>query len=131
MMGVKEVGAAPPPVAEPRRAGPDGRFAIPGGAGPVATAATLPAGPVGSMLLLQEMDAGPARDRQARKHGRAMLDALAALQHALLDGGEDPAALDRLAALLHHCPEASDPGLRATVAAVALRVHVELARRSR
>ena len=83
------------------------------------------------MLLLQETDAAPARDRQARRHGRAMLDALARLQHALLGGGDDPAALDQLAALLEHCPEASDPELRATVAAVALRVHVELARRGR
>ncbi len=130
MMGVKAVAAATP-AAGPRRPAADGGFAVSGGAGPLPAAAAMPAGPVGGMLLLQEMDAGPARDRGARKHGRAMLDALAALQRALLDGGEDPAALDRLAALLQHCPEASDPGLRATVAAVALRVHVELARRGR
>ncbi len=131
MTGVKGVGSAALPTASFRRAAPGPGFAVLGGAGPLAAAAAMPAGSVGGMLLLQqEMDSGPARDRHARRHGRAMLDALAELQHALLVGDEDPAVLGRLAALLQHCPEASDPGLRATVGAVVVRVHVELARRS-
>ena len=86
------------------------------------------------MLLLQEVADGPvhdrqARDRRARRHGRALLEGLGELQRALLGDGEDSAALDRLAALVEHCPEAADPALRATLAAVALRARVELARR--
>jgi hypothetical protein len=82
------------------------------------------------MLLLQQVEDGPTRDRQARKHGRAMLQGLSALQHELLDGDVDPGTLERLAALVDHCPEAADPALKATLAAVSLRVRVELARRS-
>ncbi len=81
------------------------------------------------LLLLQQVEDGPTRDRQARRHGRALLEGLGALQRALLGGEDDPAALDRLAALVAHCPDAADPALRGTLAAVALRARVELARR--
>ena len=82
------------------------------------------------MLLLQQVEDGPTRDRQARKHGRAMLEGLSALQHELLDGDVSPGTLERLAALAEHCPEAADPALKDTLASVSLRVRVELARRS-
>ncbi len=94
-----------------------------------AAAAPAAAAAVDGLLLLQEVEDGPTRDRHARRHGRAMLDALAALQRALLGEGDDPDVLHRLAALVAHCPSAADPALRATLSAVALRAQVELARR--
>ena len=56
---------------------------------------------VDGMLLLQQMEDGPTRDRQARRHGRAMLDGLAALQHARCWAARtgSPDALARLAVL--------------------------------
>ncbi len=96
-------------------------------AGPAAASATAS---LDGMLLLQQVEDGPVRDRQARRHGRAMLEGLAELQRALLDDDLDAGVLERLAVLVEHCPEASDPALRGTLAAVSLRVQVELARRS-
>jgi len=82
------------------------------------------------MLALQEAGAEPARDRAARRHGQAMLQLLAALQRAMLQGeGGDEAELARLASLSAEVPVASDPALRQVVAAIALRASVELARR--
>jgi hypothetical protein len=95
-------------------------------AGPSAAAA---AAGLDGLLLLQEVENAPARDRRARQHGRALLDALARLQLSLLGDDPDDGALERLAALVEHAPEAADPGLRDVLAAVALRAHVELARR--
>ena len=85
---------------------------------------------LGAMLALQEAGAEPARDRAARRHGQAMLQLLAALQRAMLQGeGGDEAELARLASLSAEVPVASDPALRQVVAAIALRASVELARR--
>jgi len=84
---------------------------------------------LGGLLSLQEQDAPePATDRRARRHGRAMLDALRRLQTGLLSAAGDAGALEHLAALLDDAPEAEDPALRATLAQVALRVRVELVR---
>jgi len=58
-----------------------------------------------------------------------MLAELAALQRALLAGGDDAAALERLAQLAKEVPSATDPGLAALVQAIVVRVRVELARR--
>ncbi len=134
MTGVGRIGRAAPgaDTGAPRRAsGSGGDFAVgasaTSAAGPVGGTASV-AGVVG-MLLLQEVADAPTRDRQARRHGRALLEGLTELQRALLGDGDDSAALDRLAALVEHCPEAADPALRATLAAVALRARVELARR--
>ncbi len=131
MTGVGRVGGAAAPVGA-RRVGPgSGGFAVAGGPAALSGAsAAAPAAAVDGMLLLQQVEDGPTRDRQARRHGRAMLDGLAALQRALLGGEDDPGALDRLAALVEHCPQADDPALRATLAAVALRASIELARRA-
>ncbi len=132
MVSVGRVG--PPAVAGTgaRRAAGNGGFAVttPGTAEGAAPAAAASAASLDGMLLLQQVEDGPTRDRQARKHGRAMLEGLAALQHELLDGDVDPGTLERLAALADHCPEAADPALKATLASVSLRVRVELARRS-
>jgi hypothetical protein len=115
-----------------RRAGGAARgFAVPrdgeetvAGAGAVAgTEGVAMAG----LLALQEWPAERQGDRAARRHGEALLAELAALQRALLAGGEGDVA--RLAELAARVPAAEDPGLRAAVAAVALRARIELARR--
>jgi hypothetical protein len=77
------------------------------------------------------------RDREARRHGQAVLSLLAELQLVLVGSGSAPEAspaslallAGRLSALTDAVPVASDPGLRAIIAAIALRARVELARR--
>lgn len=87
---------------------------------------------LGAMLALQEEESGAARDRQARRHGQAMLEELAMLQCNMLGGtvesGPSAAALVRLAALAEAVPEAADPRLSALIGAIVLRARVELAR---
>jgi hypothetical protein len=82
------------------------------------------------MLALQEAGAEIVQDREARRHGQALLKGLAALQHALLAGENQAAALQTLAALAANCPQAAHPGLAGVVQALALRAQVELARRN-
>ncbi len=71
-----------------------------------------------------------ARDKQARTHGRALLQALAALQHAALrgDGDQAQAALARLAATVRDVQEADDPALQVILREISVRAAVELAR---
>jgi Class II flagellar assembly regulator len=80
------------------------------------------------LLALQADDAGEARDRSARRRGRELLDALAALQRAMLGGEIDQDQLHDLAALVADVPDAADSRLRAAMEDVVLRVRVELAR---
>jgi energy-converting hydrogenase Eha subunit B len=77
-------------------------------------------------------EAGPPaeRDARARRRGIAMLAALDAIQADLLAGRVDAGQVEALAALLDG-EAAADPGLAAAVAAITLRVRVELARRGR
>lgn len=123
---VGRIASAPGSVARSR--GGEG-FAVGGGpdqaAGPAAASA---AAGLDGLLLLQEGEGGPVRDRRARQHGRAVLEALARLQLGLLDGEGTADCLATLAALVEHGPEAADPGLRDVLAAVGLRARVELAR---
>ncbi len=112
-----------------------------GRAGPGATGFSVSASTVGEpagvsapaaldgLLLLQEVEDAPARDRRARKHGRAMLDALARLQLALLGGDADAEAVRCLSALARQPADAADPALREMLGAIALRAGIELARR--
>lgn len=89
------------------------------------------------LLALQEVgqEAGQAagqaavQDREARRHGAAMVAALSELQRALLGGG-DPDALDRLAALVRRAPPPADPALAQVQRAVLVRAAVEIARRA-
>jgi hypothetical protein len=106
-------------------------FFVPEAAGPdQAGAAAAPAATsLGSMLALQEADVETVEDREARKHGHNMLAALAELQRALLGGGGDAVALERLGDLAASARHATDPRLAAMVSAIVLRVRVELARR--
>jgi hypothetical protein len=74
--------------------------------------------------------AGPdaaTADRQARGHARAMLQALAALQQAVLGGPAD-AAIAHLAELAGQPAEANDPVLRLILREIGARAAVELAR---
>jgi plasmid stability protein len=80
------------------------------------------------MLILQEVDDAAARDRAARRHGRAMLTELRAVQRAMLADTPDPAPLHRLAALAADVPLAADRRLREAVGDVSVRAWVELAR---
>ena len=127
-MVIQGIGRVAVPDAGRGRAGV-GRPGFAVAANPAARTAALSAPTaLDGLLLLQEVEDAPERDRRARKHGRAMLDALGRLQLSLLGG--DPATNDlhRLAALAEHCPEAADPVLRGLLGAVALRAQVELAR---
>jgi hypothetical protein len=117
--------------AAPRKTVSKGGFAVPAEAAPDTAAPAMVAatGGLEAMLALQEMGGEPIADRDARRHGRAILDELAALQRALLDPeGASEEALARLATLAESAPEAGDPALRAAVAGVVLRAKVELAR---
>jgi len=78
-------------------------------------------------LAFDEADRRAASDRQARRHGRDMLQALGALQLAMLGGGE-AAARAQLAGLAEAAPAAHDPVLRLILREISLRAAVELAR---
>jgi hypothetical protein len=68
------------------------------------------------------------RDRRAQRRGQDLLAALAALQRALLAGGDPADVLGRLASLATDLPSASDPRLAKVLRAISLRARVELAR---
>jgi hypothetical protein len=121
--------AAPLPPAPARAAG--GGFSV---EVPAQRASAMPSASgvfaLDGMLALQEVGAEIVRDREARRHGQALLKGLAALQHVMLAGGDQDAVLQNLANLAGSCPQAADPGLAGVVQALALRAQVELARRS-
>ena len=111
-------------------------FRVPGEAASTGAAVTAasPARGLDALLALQEtaVPQDPAtRDREARRHGRDLLEELAALQKALLAGGDEAGegALGRLVALLRSMPAAADPGLDGVLRSVGLRARLELARR--
>ncbi len=82
-----------------------------------------------SMLSLQEVSGETVEDREARRHGNDMLAALGDLQRALLTGGRDASALQRLMQLSASGTRATDPRLAAMISAIVVRVRVELTRR--
>jgi hypothetical protein len=96
---------------------------------PPSVAPTASALPLDGMLALQEQEADAIRDREAHRHGRALLQALSTLQQAVLSGCGEEASLHHLAALAEGLPAAANPGLAAAIQALALRARVELARR--
>jgi hypothetical protein len=81
---------------------------------------------IGSLMTYEEARDRVIADRQARRHGRAMLQALGAMQLSLLDG--DHAAVQALADLAAQVPEADDPVLRLILQEIGVRAAVELAR---
>jgi hypothetical protein len=94
-----------------------------------AAVAETPAMSPASMLSLQEVGGETVEDREARRHGNDMLAALGELQRALLAGGTDAGALQRLVDLSTSVVRATDPRLAALVSAITVRARVELARR--
>ena len=87
----------------------------------------------GAMLALQEEagwdadHAGASSDREARRHGQEILEALAALQRDLLTG--NPAqGLSRLAILAEMAPGAHDPALARVLSSIRLRARLEILR---
>ena len=91
-------------------------------------AAEVGAVPLTQILALQEEEADAVQDRAARRHGEEMLAELASVQRDLLQAGLGRKRLGHLLDLATAPPRASDERLRDVVAAVALRVKVELAR---
>lgn len=130
MVGIRGVGpgAATRAGRGPRGAG--GGFRLGPGAEAAGAAATQAAAAPSAIGLLALQETAPAaeRDARARRRGEAMLRELAALQAELLAGRADPARLQALAALAEG-EAAADPVLAESVAAISLRVRIELARR--
>lgn len=124
---IRGVGAPPPASGGPRKPAASGGFRLPGAdsAAPSGIAAAAAIG-TPSMLALQELPDPHLADREARRRGQDILEALAALQRALLGAG--PLDPDSLARLAENVPQASDPALRAAVAALVLRARIEGAR---
>ena len=81
-------------------------------------------------LLLHEIQSSDAqrRDREAARRGKELLEALGALQRALLGSGQIGEALGSLTVLVDRVPHAADPSLATVVREIALRATVELAR---
>ncbi len=131
MTGIEGIGWPSAPRPTTRSAAKPGFFvpASPPETGQTAAAAAPQASSAASMLGLQELGEETVRDREARRHGQDMLAALAELQRNLLGAGDAAVALRRLSDLVAAVPVADDPRLAAMVAAVVLRVRVELARR--
>jgi hypothetical protein len=105
----------------------------PRGTAPTAPeAATAPA--LSAMALVQasvdDVFARTAQDRRARRHGRAMLQALGAVQLAMLggDGQQARGALAKLASTAEDVIPADDPVLRLVLREIEVRAAVELAR---
>jgi hypothetical protein len=96
-------------------------------AAPGQTSAAARMAPVGAMLDYDTAMNAVAADRQARRHGRAMLRALGALQMAML-GAEGDGAERQLAALAAEMPAADDPVLRLILREIGVRAAVALAR---
>lgn len=126
MTFISELGPSARVQRPPPRARPGSSFSVAAQARTEAPAGVL-AISMPSLLALQEEDAEAVADREARRHGQAMLSALAALQRGLL-GGADGGALEQAAALARAAPAAADPRLAAVQRAILVRVAVEAAR---
>jgi hypothetical protein len=81
------------------------------------------------MLALQETETETAQDKTARRHGIALLEALSQIQKSLLSLTEASATeIETLTLLVNAMPQASNPGLAATLADIRLRAKIELLR---
>jgi hypothetical protein len=130
MTRVGGIGGAATPARQAARAG--GGFALPDAPGGRAAGAVAAASPAALLALQEGACADQGTEERARRRGRAALDLLREVQIGLLRDGATPACLARLSTLAKaaeaEAPPA-DPGLRAVLAEVTLRVRVELARR--
>jgi hypothetical protein len=96
----------------------------PEAAGPLSGASSVS---LSVMLAAEALDREPPRDQAARRQGHAVLAGLTTLQRALLEGGDQAAALERLTSLVADMPVAAEPRLAALLGAIVLRARVELA----
>ncbi len=142
-MTITATGAVQPvfePSAARRPAAADAGFMVPSAAAEIgdemSAASREVSAPLdaGAMLALQE-EAGwdlhhlhQQADRDARRHGKDVLEALAALQRELLADGDLQASLARLAALLDTPSDPHDPALARVLAAIRLRAGLEMLR---
>jgi hypothetical protein len=94
-----------------------------------ATAALRTVGGIDALLALQGEEGPAERRRRAAKRGTIALDALDELKVGVLSGDLGPATLNRLKAATAGLREQSgDAGLDAVLAAIELRVEVEIAK---
>jgi hypothetical protein len=97
-----------------------------GASAAAAPGAPVAAAPLSGLMSYEQACERVQSDRNARRHGRAMLQALRALQVVVLEDGDTAAAaLSHLAADI---PEADDPVLRLILREIGVRAAVELAR---
>jgi hypothetical protein len=135
-----EPAGRPPATNGPGTAKPSSGFAalLDAAAQAEAVLRNAPAAPPQALSAsLEDVASHRTADRQARRHGRAMLQALADLQRAILAqapaGGEADAVLAvliTLAGLASSTPEAHDPVLRLIMREIGVRAATELARRA-
>ncbi len=128
-MGVGPVRAMPVRGRPVRAAPPDAPFQVAAEEGALGTAQAACPVSMPSLLAMQEAQSDAVSDRDAKRHGTAVMDELAQLQRAMLGGGTDKAPLERLASLAARRPSAADPRLEGVLRAIQLRAQVELARR--
>ncbi|MBW6399625.1 flagellar assembly protein FliX [Roseomonas sp. HJA6] len=129
MVGVRGVsGGAVTGKGRARQAGAGGFSLSSATAGEATTAQGMAAAQPIGLLALQEGIPVAERNARARRRGEAALKGLIDLQLALLGGAADPARLAALAAGLPRPEDAAEPALAEALAAIRLRVRVELAR---
>lgn len=121
----------PQPANQRSRAGRTS-FAALLGDGPAAPASTATcAGPaaIASLLALQDMSDAPSPRRRAQQRAESLLERLERLHADLLGGRIDAGLLEQMArALRQPRPESGDRRLDDIIAAIELRVEVELAK---
>ncbi len=87
-----------------------------------------PVGLIG-MLALQEAETETTANKNGRRHGFAVLDALEELQHGLLSPAGEGQEIVRLLSLAREPANVTDPGLAGVLSAIRLRAKIELLRR--
>ncbi len=127
--GITTGGIANRPKAAPSRLAPGFTVESEGAAAAVPENQPAQSVMLSGMLALQETETETVQDKNARRHGFALLDSLAQLQKSLLSPEADNAAeIETLALLASEMPQAANPGLAAALAAVRLRAKIELLR---
>jgi hypothetical protein len=81
------------------------------------------------MLALQEVETQTSANKNGRRQGFAVLDALQELQHGLLTAGNEGEELAKLKNLARNPAAVTDPGLADILSAIRLRAKIELLRR--
>jgi hypothetical protein len=77
------------------------------------------------MLALQEQTAQDSADREARRHGQAMIEQLAALQLALLSGTSGD-IIETLSTMVRSEPRGVHPALAHALCSIRLRARIAL-----